>query len=50
MAKAKVAFVCGDCGAEHGKWQGQCASCGQWNTLREFILPATRPQGAGYRG
>ena len=50
MAKAKVAFVCGDCGAEHGKWQGQCASCGQWNTLREFILPATRPQGVGYTG
>lgn len=50
MAKAKVAFVCGDCGAEHSKWQGQCASCGQWNTLREFILPTTRPQGAGYTG
>lgn len=50
MAKAKVAFVCGDCGAEHSKWQGQCASCGQWNTLREFILPTTRAQHAGYTG
>ena len=50
MAKAKVAFVCGDCGAEHGKWQGQCAACGRWNTLREFILPTTRSQGVGYTG
>ena len=56
MAKAKVAFVCGDCGAEHNKWQGQCAACGEWNTLREFILPkasqaARVAQGpAGYAG
>ena len=56
MAKAKVAFVCADCGAEHTKWQGQCATCGEWNTLREFILPKTsqaggRGQGrAGYSG
>ena len=56
MAKAKVAFVCADCGAEHNKWQGQCAACGEWNTLREFILPkvqksAVRGQGsAGYAG
>ncbi len=46
MAKAKVAFVCGDCGAEHGKWQGQCAACGRWNTVREFILPKARVRGA----
>jgi len=51
MAKAKVAFVCGDCGAEHGKWQGQCAACGEWNTLREFVVPKARPKGSvGYSG
>ena len=56
MAKAKVAFVCADCGAEHGKWQGQCTGCGEWNTLREFILPKARQAGArgpgasGYAG
>ena len=48
MAKAKVAFVCADCGAEHNKWQGQCAACGEWNTLREFILPkASQATGRG---
>ena len=50
MAKAKVAFVCADCGAEHSKWQGQCAGCGEWNTLREFIVPKSRPSAAGGQG
>lgn len=43
MAKKKVAFVCTDCGADHPKWQGQCAACGSWNTLTEFV---TDPGGA----
>ena len=52
MAKSKVAFVCAECGAEHGKWQGQCAACGQWNSLREVVVPKARGQGAtvGYAG
>lgn len=36
MAKSKVQFVCTDCGAEFTKWQGQCAECKSWNTLKEF--------------
>ncbi len=44
MAKAKTAFVCGDCGAEHAQWQGQCGSCNAWNTLVQFNPGAT---GAG---
>ncbi len=39
-AKARTAFVCDDCGAEHGKWQGQCVSCGAWNTLKAFRVAA----------
>ncbi len=38
MAKAKIAFVCNDCGAEHGQWQGQCAACKAWNTLSQINL------------
>ncbi|PCH60957.1 MAG: DNA repair protein RadA [SAR86 cluster bacterium] len=38
MAKNKIAFVCTDCGTEHGQWQGQCASCNQWNTLSQINL------------
>ena len=37
-AKARTAYVCAECGAEHGKWQGQCAECGAWNTLSQIVL------------
>ena len=46
MAKPKIQFVCTDCGAEFSKWQGQCAECKAWNTLKEFKeakTPAGRP-------
>ncbi|MCT8466965.1 DNA repair protein RadA [Chromohalobacter canadensis] len=43
MAKAKSAFVCTECGAEYNKWQGQCASCREWNTLSEVRLGSARP-------
>lgn len=36
MAKAKIAFVCTDCGDSFSKWQGQCPSCKSWNTIQEF--------------
>jgi DNA repair protein RadA/Sms len=38
MAKAKTAYVCGECGAEFTKWQGQCGECGAWNSLSEIVL------------
>ncbi|ABE57872.1 DNA repair protein RadA [Chromohalobacter israelensis] len=43
MAKAKSAFVCTECGAEYSKWQGQCSSCREWNTLSEVRLGSARP-------
>lgn len=42
MAKAKSAFVCTECGAEYSKWQGQCSSCREWNTLSEVRLGSPR--------
>jgi DNA repair protein RadA/Sms len=33
VAKLKEVFVCQNCGAASPKWQGQCATCGEWNTL-----------------
>ena len=51
MAKARTAYVCGECGAEHNKWQGQCAECGVWNTLTEFVVqPAAKSAAANPRG
>jgi DNA repair protein RadA/Sms len=37
-AKARTAYVCSECGADHNKWQGQCAECGAWNSLSEFVI------------
>ena len=51
MAKAKLAYVCSQCGGEHSKWQGQCAECGAWNTLTEFVVEqASRAGGAASAG
>ena len=40
MAKPKKRYVCQNCGAVASRWQGQCADCGEWNTLVEDA-PAT---------
>jgi DNA repair protein RadA/Sms len=48
-SKARTAYVCGECGAEHGKWQGQCAECGAWNTLAEIVLEPAAKGVAGSR-
>ncbi|WP_115460957.1 DNA repair protein RadA [Winogradskyella aurantiaca] len=38
MAKVKTAFYCQNCGAQYAKWQGQCNSCKQWNTIAEEVI------------
>jgi DNA repair protein RadA/Sms len=58
MVKAKIAFVCRECGSEYGQWQGQCGSCKAWNTLSQINLgsgssPAAKAdfrQRSGYAG
>ena len=38
MAKTKSTFFCQNCGAQFAKWQGQCTSCKEWNTISEEII------------
>jgi DNA repair protein RadA/Sms len=38
MAKAKIVFVCRNCGAEAPKWLGKCPACGEWNTYIEETI------------
>ncbi|AGC76346.1 DNA repair protein RadA/Sms [Nonlabens dokdonensis] len=38
MAKIKTTWFCQNCGAQHSKWQGQCSSCKEWNTLVEEVV------------
>jgi DNA repair protein RadA/Sms len=33
VPKPRTLFVCSACGNSEPKWQGQCPSCGEWNTL-----------------
>jgi len=34
----KTSFFCKICGGQHSKWQGQCNSCKEWNTLFEETI------------
>jgi len=48
MAKAKIAYVCTDCGAHSVKWAGQCPDCAAWNTLSETTISSpSAPAGPG---
>jgi len=49
VARAKTAYVCGECGAEHNKWQGQCGECGAWNSLSEIVLESAAAQSPAAR-
>lgn len=38
MAKIKTSFFCQNCGTQYARWQGQCNSCKEWNTIVEEII------------
>jgi len=40
--REKRIYQCQACGANASKWSGQCAECGEWNTLLEGAVPAPR--------
>ncbi|MFC4765978.1 DNA repair protein RadA [Effusibacillus consociatus] len=44
MAKAKIKFVCQECGFESLKWMGKCPGCHTWNRMVEEV---ERPARAG---
>jgi len=37
-----VKYICKNCGAESQVWSGKCYQCGEWNTLEEQIVVATK--------
>ncbi|MGE0750070.1 MAG: DNA repair protein RadA [Variibacter sp.] len=53
MARRTENFVCQNCGAVYGRWQGKCEACGEWNTITEegspadSALPGARPTRKG---
>jgi len=44
MARSRTVFLCSSCGSDTPRWQGQCPSCGEWNTLSAYHPPATTPR------
>ncbi len=52
MAKARVHFLCNNCGSVHPKWMGKCPDCGTWDSLQEYKEPTadTRRSGATATG
>ncbi|MBC3758305.1 DNA repair protein RadA [Hyunsoonleella sp. SJ7] len=47
MAKVKTTFFCQNCGAQYAKWQGQCNSCKEWNTIAEEVVQ--KPEKADWK-
>ena len=45
MAKVKTTFFCQNCGTQYAKWQGQCSSCKEWNTLVEEVVQKEEKKG-----
>ncbi len=52
MARAQSRYVCQSCGASVVRWEGQCHTCGEWNTLVETVVrePHPRPTSASPAG
>ena len=46
MPKAHTKYTCQQCGHESAKWLGRCPDCGEWNSLVETVVPATKPASA----
>ena len=47
MARRDLSFVCQNCGAVYGRWQGKCDSCNEWTSIVEEasgVRPGGRPQ------
>ena len=38
MPRQQSRYVCQTCGTAHIRWEGQCRSCGEWNTLVETVV------------
>lgn len=36
--KLKTVYVCTNCGEVYHRWQGQCSSCKEWNTITEDVI------------
>ncbi|MEF2230332.1 MAG: DNA repair protein RadA [Pseudodesulfovibrio sp.] len=45
--KTKEAYRCASCGAQSPRWQGQCPSCREWNTMEPVTVSKSPAKAAG---
>ncbi|MGZ6274115.1 MAG: DNA repair protein RadA [Candidatus Limnocylindrales bacterium] len=38
MPRQESRYICQACGTAHIRWEGQCRTCGEWNTLVETVV------------
>lgn len=50
MARPESRFVCQSCAAAFVRWEGQCRTCGDWNTLVETLVQPTPRAGRSVQG
>lgn len=46
MAKLREIYVCSACSARTSQWRGQCATCGEWNSLEPLQIKSGEGKGA----
>ncbi|MBI5252678.1 MAG: DNA repair protein RadA [Desulfomonile tiedjei] len=44
--KTETVFVCQECGKQLLKWMGRCPGCGEWNTVAEKDISASKRSGS----
>jgi DNA repair protein RadA/Sms len=49
MARAQSRYVCQACGTSVLRWEGQCRTCGAWNTLVETLVRPAEERAARVR-
>ncbi|MGD9739019.1 MAG: DNA repair protein RadA [Bauldia sp.] len=47
MARARIQYVCQNCGSVSHRWQGKCESCGEWNSVIEEAAASNASRAAG---
>ena len=47
MARTQSRYVCQACGESFLRWEGQCRTCGAWNTLVETLVHERAPGARG---
>lgn len=47
--KLGTSYICSNCGAAYGRWQGRCGQCGEWNTIDQKVEATASTAGASGR-